>query len=114
MNIYWKNEKLKRILASEDLLRKNFKLDKKEIREVFKVLDQLAVATNILDLPPRYNCHPLKEGKKLRFYTVDLPSVGGGRGKNRLCFIPVGKYDLARIETITEIEIIDIKNTHKG
>ena len=43
---------------------------------------------------------------------MDLPSLGKGRGKWRLKFIPQDKYDPANQKTITSVKILGIEDYH--
>jgi len=110
MEIYWKNEKTKELFKSEKKLQKKG-LDKKERRNLFTAMNFLQECTSINKMPSRYNCHPLKSTNP-PLYGLDLPSVGGGRGKNRIILIPIGDFDKAHIETITKVKIMGIENYH--
>ncbi len=110
MNIYWKDKKVKELFQSEEKLQKEG-LDKKEIRNLFTAINFLKKRPSINKMPRRYNCHPIK-GTDTLYYALDIPSVSSGRGKNRIILKPVGNFDKAHIETITDVKIIEIKDYH--
>lgn len=108
MEVYWKDNKTKELFESEQaLLDAGF--DKKEAKKAIKALSNIIAVTSINQLPRNLYCHPIKEGKKFLYFTVDVPSIGGGRGVHRIRFIPVGdEYDLSNLTTITRVEILGI------
>ncbi len=114
MQIFWKNKRIKEICESKDKMKKA-KLDKKEQKNLVKAILSLKNVKSIDQMPKNFHCHPIKKGKKFLSFAIDLPSVGGGRGKNRLLVKPPDglEYDLAKLQTITSIEILEIKNYHK-
>ena len=108
MDIYWKNTEIKKLFESEQAIR-DAGFDKKESRKAFKAMLNILSVTSIDQLPRNLRCHPISEGKKLLYYTVDIPSIGGNRGKHRIRFIPVGEeYDLLDLKTIRKVEILGI------
>ena len=108
MTVYWKGNKIKELFESEEALL-NAGFDKKEARNAIKAIVNINSVTSINQLPRNLNCHPIIKGKKFLYYTVDIPSVGGGRGKHRIRLIPVGDdYDFSNLTTITKVEILGI------
>ncbi|MFA6918188.1 MAG: hypothetical protein WC285_05175 [Candidatus Gracilibacteria bacterium] len=110
MEIHWKNERLRREL--EDFNRLKTKFDEKVAKNVVKRLREIGAFPSYADLPPNTRKHSIKDGNKFRYFAVDLPSLGGGRGKWRLTFIPHGEYDMANQTTIIAVEILGIENYH--
>ncbi len=109
MEVYWIDEKTKEMFESEDLL-KGAGFDKKESKKIIKALSHISAVTSINQLPRNLCCHPIKQGKKFLHFTVDVPSLGGNRGKYRIQFIPVGdEFNLLDLRTITKVEILGIK-----
>jgi len=113
MQVYWKNEKIKVLCENVDSLRK-FGLDKKEIKKLAKALINIQAVTSINQLPKNMRCHQIKDGKQLRYFVVDLPSIGGRQGKYRLAFKPPDEstYDLSNLTTIISVEILGIVDYH--
>ncbi len=109
MEVHWKDNKIRRLLENEqNLLNAGF--DKKEAVKAVKAMSNIAAVDSINQLPRNLRCHPIKEGKKFLYFTVDVPSVGGKRGIHRIRFIPVGdKYDLSNLTTITSVEVLGIE-----
>ncbi len=109
MEISWKDSKTKELFENEQALL-NAGFDKKEAKKAIKAIFHIASVISINQLPQNLYCHPIKKGKKFLYFTVDIPSIGSGRGKHRICFIPVGdEYDLSNLTTITKIEILKIE-----
>lgn len=113
MKVYYISRKLGILLNSDAKLKKEF--GKKMTRKIQQRLLELNAATNLNEIsylpPPR--CHELTNDRKGQF-SVDLEQP------MRLIFIPAndpiplkedGGYDLNKI---TEIEIIEICDTHDG
>ena len=112
MEIYWKNDKLKKQLEDGSFLESKY--DKKIARKVAQRLIELSEAPNYAKLPISSGKHPIKTGKKFLYYAVDVPGRGDrGRGQLRLLFKPCGEYDLARIETIMSVVIIGLEDYHR-
>ena len=108
MEVYWKDNKTKELFESEQALL-NAGFDKKEARKAVKAMSNIVSVDSINLLPQNLCCHPIKEGKKFLYFTVDVPSIGGGRGVHRIRFMPVGdEYDLSDLTTITRVEILGI------
>jgi len=109
MEVYWKDNKTRELFESEKaLLDAGF--DKKEAKKAIKAMSNIASVVSINQLPRNLRCHPIKEGKKFLYFTVDVPSIGGGRGIHRIRFIPLGdEYDLSDLTTITQVEILGIE-----
>jgi hypothetical protein len=109
MEIYWKDKKTRDLFESEQaLLHAGF--DKKEAKKAVYAISSISAVKSINQLPKNLCCHPIKKGKKFLYFTVDVPSVGGGRGKHRIRFIPVGdECDLSDLTTITKVEILGIE-----
>lgn len=110
MVIHWEDEKLK--LQHEDLDLLTSRYDSKLARNVVLRIQQLTSAPHYLDIPQSAKPHSIKDGKKFRYFTVDLPDKEKKRGKWRLAFLPCGDFDLAKQKTITEIEILGIVDPH--
>ena len=112
MEVYWKNYKIKQLFESEQALL-DMGFDKKEAKKAFKAIANIVSVTSINQLPKNMRCHPIKEGKKFIYFAVDIPSIGGRQGKNRIIFVPVGEeYDLTDLKTINKVEIQGIKDHH--
>lgn len=111
MEISWKNKRTKTLFHSKERLRKKG-LDQKEIRHLFMAMNFIKKVDSINKLPNNLRCHPIKEGKKFLYYAIDLPSVGGGKGKNRIALVPKGDYDRSDIKTITSVKILGIIDYH--
>jgi hypothetical protein len=110
MEIHWKNERLRRELEDFDNLKTQY--DEKVAYSVAQRLAEIGAFPTYADIPPNTRKHSIKDGNKLRYFAVDLPSRGAGRGKWRLTFVPHGKYDPANQKTITSVEILGIENYH--
>ena len=111
MEIYWKNKKLR--LQLEDLSFLQKKYDIKTAHNIVKRLQEIKYSPSYVNLPPSSRKHSIKDGKKFKYFAVDLPSTGSGRGKWRLIFIPYGKdVDMSNQKTITSIEIMGIIDYH--
>lgn len=110
MEIYWGNEKIRKEMESEGLLKSKY--DEKVARNVVKRLKEIDSFPSYADLPPNSGKHSLKQGNKFIAFAVDLPGRGKGRGKWRLVFEPYGKYDLANQKTITAVKILGIEDYH--
>jgi len=110
MEIHWKSEKLRRELENFNHLKSQY--DEKVAQNVAKRLLEIGSFPTYADLPLNARKHSVKEGKKLRYFAVDLPSRGAGRGKWRLIFVPHGEYDPANQKTIISVEILGIENYH--
>ena len=112
MEIYWKDEKTRKLFESEEVLRASG-FDKKERFKILEAMSNIDAVNSINELPHNMGCHPIKKGKKFLYFAVDIPSVGGGRGKNRILLFPQGDYDLSDLKTITKVEILGIGDYHK-
>jgi len=110
MEIHWKSEKLRKEL--EDFCHLKAQYDEKVAQNVAKRLREIESFPSYADIPPNARKHSIKDGNKFRYFAVDLPSRGAGRGKWRLTFIPHDEYDLANQKTITSVEILGIENYH--
>ena len=91
MEIHWKSEKLRKELEDFDHLKSQF--DEKVAKNVAKRLREIGAFSTYADLPPNARKHSIKDGNKFRYFAVDLPGRGGGRGKWRLIFRPHGEKD---------------------
>jgi hypothetical protein len=111
MTIHWKNQKLKTNLESCKFLESQY--DKKVAKSVVTRLKQIEYSESYDSIPPNAHKHPIKKGKKILYFAVDLPNIGGGRGKWRLIFEPYGEYDLLDYKSIVEVRILRIENYHK-
>ncbi len=106
MDIYWKNEKLKKDLHDFSFLKKHY--GEKVAEKVSQRLQELAMFPTYADLPINMHKHCVNN-----YFAVDLPNEGGGRGKWRLCFMSAADFDSTNQSTITGVIIIGIKNYHK-
>lgn len=112
MQIYWTSDKLKKQLEDLDFLVGKYGV--KVANKVAQRLIELDQADNYAKIPQSSGKHSIKEGKKFLYFAVDLPDIGGKRGKNRLIFRPYGVgYDPANQSTIVAVEILGIKNYHR-
>ncbi|MBU0667779.1 hypothetical protein KJ835_01500 [Patescibacteria group bacterium] len=111
MEVHWKSEKLRKTLEDFNYLKAQY--DEKVAQNVAKRLREIGSFENYAELPPNTGKHSIKDGKKLRYFAVDLPSRGAGRGKWRLAFKPYGEYDPANQKTITSVVILGVENYHK-
>jgi len=111
MEVYWKDNKIRELFENEQALL-NAGFDKKEAKKAIKALLNITAVTSVNQVPRNLRFHSIKEGKKFLYFTVDVPSLGGGRGKHRIRFIPVGDegddYDLSNLTTVTKVEILGI------
>lgn len=110
MEVYWKSAKLKSQLENEAHLIREY--DIKVAQSVAKRMKEIVSFPSYADLPPNANKHSIKNGNRLLYYAVDLPSLGSGRGKLRLTFEPYGEYDLANQKTVVSIKITGIEDYH--
>lgn len=110
MEIYWENEKLRKEL--EDFGHLKSKYDEKVAKSVVQRINEIKSFPTYVDLPPNTHKHSIKDGNTFRYFAVDLPSRGGGRGKLRLTFIPNGAYDPSNQKTIIAVKILGIENYH--
>ncbi|NQU83888.1 MAG: hypothetical protein HQ536_04205 [Parcubacteria group bacterium] len=101
MEIEWKNNRIKR--SVEKFARGS--------REALKTMIQIESSGDFNDLPG--NAHFLK-GTSSGFFSIDLISRGNGK---RLICEPSGNYEKIggnyKKETIKELKILEIKDTHK-
>lgn len=111
MQITWVNDKIRKQCEDANFLIKKY--DKKLAKKLSQRLVELDDVDNYSKLPASSGKHSIKQGKKLLYFAVDLPTVRGKRGKYRLTFLPVGKFDLANQTTINSIEILGIRDYHK-
>jgi len=113
MEIYWEDN-IRELFEDETALASRG-FDKKEVKNILKAVANIAAVNSINELPRNMHCHPIKKGKKFEYFAIDIPSLGGRRGKNRILLIPAGdEWDSAHLKTITKVEILGIKNYHKG
>lgn len=110
MEVYWKSQKLKQQLEDFNSLCKQY--DKKVAKNVVKRIKEIQAFPSYADLPPNTHKHSIKDGKKFLYFGVDLPHVGGKRGKWRLVFEPYGDFDHADQRTIRAVKILGIKDYH--
>jgi hypothetical protein len=110
MEIHWGDLELKKRLESAEFLERKY--DKKVARQVSKRLRELGAFRHYGLLPGSMHSHPLNFGKEGKCFAVDVPGIGEKRGKLRLLFRPYGDHDISRVETITKIVIIDLRNYH--
>ena len=111
MEIQWQNDKLKKQLQDCDHLVRQY--GQKVARKVSQRLMELSQAPHYGKLPVAAHPHPIKDGNKFLYYSVDLPEEGGKRGKWRLAFRPYGEHDMAHVETVTAVVICGIIDHHK-
>lgn len=109
MDIFFKNNKLAKIMNEEANLRKEY--GAKNGREIRLRLAVLAAASSLADVPrvPPDRCHPLS-GKYKDCFAVD------GHHPHRIVFTPAhdplprkpdGGLDLQKITAITILEVVD-------
>ena len=113
MNIFWKDKKTRELFENIENLKKSG-LDKKEIKKVFMALQNMGATESVNLLPRNMNFHSIKSGKRFLYFAVDIPSIGGGRGKNRIIFKPPddSEFDLANLSTVKSIEVLGIQDYH--
>lgn len=110
MKVYWKRQKTKDQFEDIKYLQKTY--DQKIARSIVRRLIELREAEDYTKLPKASHPHLIKDGKKLKYFAVDLPGLGRKRGKYRLTFSPFGDYDPKHLKTIKSVLIIGIIDYH--
>lgn len=104
MEISYSNTRLKKLLSSPVLLNKQYP---REAQIVIQRLSELLIAQSLENIPhtPPPKRHKLKGNYKDCWGIC----VKGGL---RIIVKPIGQYDEEDLSSITEIEIVDIKDYH--
>ncbi|HFC9129801.1 TPA: type II toxin-antitoxin system RelE/ParE family toxin [Enterococcus faecium] len=104
MKIQYKTRKLEKILTNERLIKKNYA---SFYRNVCNRLSELRAANNLAEIPdfPPPRRHKLN-GYLDNHWGIDI-------SKNfRIILKPIGIFDIERLDTIVEIEIISLEDYH--
>lgn len=105
MKIHYSSKRLKRILEDEILIKRNY--GAKDGASICNRLSELRAANSLNEIPatPPPRRHKL-QGNKDGCWAVSYSK------NNRIIFKPQGEFDIERLETIKEIEIINLEDYH--
>lgn len=104
MIIKYSTKKLEKIINDPRLLRKYYGNDYQRIRDRHS---ELIAANNLAEIPPT----PPPRRHKLDGNYSDCWGIDYSKN-NRFVIKPIGQYEIDDLQTITEIEIVDLIDYH--
>lgn len=104
MKITYSSKKIEKQLTDVRLIKKYYSNDFMKIRSRLSELTAASDLAQISELPPPRR-HKLR-GDKNGCWGIDISK------NDRIILRPVGMFDINNLQTITEIEIVDIEDYH--